>query len=686
MRFKSISALLILLSLAVADEKAQIAKEIKIDLKRIDEIATQTKENEVYQPYIISVFRGKDLEKIGVANLKEALELIPGLDMSTDNVDNKTPVFRGSNPFAYGQSKLIIDGVVVNNLMFDSYVEYLYMPIEIIKRIEVVRGPGSKTDGVNAYAGSIRVTTYAERFDDLGTSERIFVKGGSYDYVGAGMTKSLKIGEASLFLDLFYQRDNKSVKSGKDILSTGIYDLFSPQNSSLSREGDAPLWMRNYSFGATLNYGAWTFRSRLLYYRHGSAYGINYMLPESDDHTTFSNNFAEAEYKKETTLWIYDIKAGYKWDSFFSEALLAPAGIVFPNPLDANALVEYDNGFYGIHEVKNRTYYNSAFFTYKGEKKHKIKFGYLISKEETYKVTTKTTDRFNIFSGLIDYSETYPFFDENAKRDSLILSLQDDFEITDRLTVSYGVNYEDNTHISPQLNPRVALVYRHREDIYKFIYSRSIRNPSWQELYTINNSARRGNLDLDPEIVNAFEAAYIKRFGIDSFWKLNIFYLRNRDQINRLNEKNMYMNAQNTKIYGFESEWKSQIGQRGRVRLNYSYVDGKNDENEPLANVAKHMLKGYLSYDISTPLTISLTGKYVGDKRRMRIDDRKTLKGYATLDLALEYDNLADGYSIGAALKNIFDEDVRYPSEPYTYVSDYKQEGRNFMITFRMRF
>ena len=39
------------------------------------------------------------------------------------------------------------------------------MPIEMIKRIEVVRGPGSQLDGVNAYAGSIHVITYAEEIE-----------------------------------------------------------------------------------------------------------------------------------------------------------------------------------------------------------------------------------------------------------------------------------------------------------------------------------------------------------------------------------------------------------------------------------------------------------------------------------------------------------------------------------------
>ena len=156
-----------------------ILSSISNDMEHFNEVATVTKENESYQPYIISVFQGKELEKLGISNLKEALELVPGVDMATDNFNNQTPIFRGSNSLAYGQTKLFIDDVLVNNLFFDAYSEYLGMPVEMIKRIEVVRGPGSKTDGINAYAGSIKVITYAEDFKGFESDDKLVFKYGS---------------------------------------------------------------------------------------------------------------------------------------------------------------------------------------------------------------------------------------------------------------------------------------------------------------------------------------------------------------------------------------------------------------------------------------------------------------------------------------------------------------------------
>ena len=120
----SISFFLFLCFISLPLQAEDLVSSIFTDMKQFDKIATKTKQNEHYQPYIISVLHSKELEKLGISNLKEALTLVPGIDMATDNFNNQTPIFRGSNPFAYGQSKLLIDGVVVNNLFL--------MPIQSI--------------------------------------------------------------------------------------------------------------------------------------------------------------------------------------------------------------------------------------------------------------------------------------------------------------------------------------------------------------------------------------------------------------------------------------------------------------------------------------------------------------------------------------------------------------------------
>lgn len=118
------------------------------DMVQASVLATQTNQNIDYQPFILSVYHGDDLSKFGIRTLGEALLLVPGIDMASNNMNNRTPIFRGSNPTAYGQSALVIDGYLVNDSLFNSYNPYLDLPIELIERIEVVRGSGSFIEGV----------------------------------------------------------------------------------------------------------------------------------------------------------------------------------------------------------------------------------------------------------------------------------------------------------------------------------------------------------------------------------------------------------------------------------------------------------------------------------------------------------------------------------------------------------
>jgi len=668
------------LPLIASDNSSHWMQEIVTEMKKVEAIAESVKMNEPYQPYIVTVFLGKDLERIGVSNLQEALELVPGVDIATDNMDNKRAVFRGSNPYAYGQSKLFVDGVEVNDLFFDSYGSFLAMPIEMIKRIEVTRGPGSISDGYNAYAGSIHIITYGEHtIDNELSADRLVAKVGSYNYLMGGFTKAYKDGDLSIFTDFYYQKDDKYLPAGPDILATG---LLGQDNTPLAKEGEAPLWMRNYALGLQLDYHEVTFRFRTTYNERGSAYGINGALPNEDDHAKFPISYAELSYHPQIGEWQTFIKAGIKESAFKSSAMLLPEGFIARVPLPDGTLAEviYPDGFYGEHVAKLRKVYQTSYAKYSGIEHHTFNIGYYIDYIETYEVVTKTTDRVTGV-GITDYSESYPFTDPNAKQHTYRLFLQDRYQYNRELSFQFGVNMERVSNISTQVNPRFSIVYqKDRKNIYKAIYSRSSRSPSWQELFTINNRARVGNPELNPEVVHAFELAYIRKWSVDAFFQLNAFYLQNSDQIDNINSDHIYQNSSESDIYGFECELKLPIGLHDTLYANYSYVDGQENQDEPLSNSATHMLKGFYRHQFNESIDYALIGKYVGSKERAAYDSRESLDAYATLDMTLGYQT-PKKLSLRLSIKNIFDADVKYPSSPYNYDNDFPQEGRSVMVT-----
>lgn len=654
---------------------------ITTDLKHFSDIATQTKQNEHYQPYIISVFQGKDLEKLGVSNLKEALSLVPGVDMAMDNFNNQIPIFRGSNPLASGQSKLLIDDILVNDLFFDGYSVYLSIPIQMIKRIEVVRGPGSKTNGINAYSGSIHVITYAEDIQGFKQKDKIVLKGGSYQYAMAGFIKAYKQKDLKIFTDFFYQKDNKELKSGKDALAQGVFSIDPVNNRGLSRSGDAPLGFENYSLGITLNYKDFSIKARTFNNTQETAYGYLKILPEEKKRIKLPNHYLELGYEKRFNDIKVDIKAGVKYDSFDYNSKVAPDGFeLYPG-------LVFNDGMYGDYYTRQQTLYQSSFLEYTGIKKHKLTIGYKFVEEKTVDMHYKFSNLSTGDAALVDYTDTRPFFDKNAKRDRYILSFQDEYKYNNKINFIYGFNYEETSLQDAGMEPRASMVYQaDSKNIYKFMYSKSHRNPSWQEMYSINNHVLQSNKDLNPEKVDAFEMAYIRKFSNLSHLQINFFYLLNKDQIYQTSAHPDYGNIKDTDIYGTEIEYKTNITNDDQAYINYSFVDGKTNNESYLANVAKHMIKAYYIYNLKSSISLSTVAKYVSSKKREAEDTRDELDGYATVDTSIYYKNKKQNYSLIFSVKNIFNTTVKLPSQYRTYEDDYTQEGRNFLISFTKEF
>ena len=683
---------------------------IESDMTHYENVATVTKENEHYQPYVISTFRGKDLEKLGIVNLEEALGLIPGVDMATDNFEIKTPIFRGSNPQAYGQSKLFIDGVPANNVFFDAYSEHMKMPTEMIKRIEVVRGPGSKTDGYNAYAGSINVITYAENIDGFGDGDSVVMKGGSYEYGMLGFVKSYELDDFRLTTDFFYQQDDKVLQSGLDPWGNAYAgSFFGYDNTGLGRSGDTLMWSKTYSLGTTLSYkDNFYAKLRLVDHTQASGRGINLSITDDKDaRLKQPNHYLELGFKERIDDFEINVNGGVKYNAFDNKTKYTPDGVTLfdymkwteeltaGNTVDANTTVNtpvtFTDGIHGDQIAEQLTYYQSSFIEYDGIENNSIKLGYRVSKEETINMYSKLTD-YSTGVGLYDYTERFPFFNKDAERKIYSLFAEDSYTFSDSLSFLVGFNYEKATLTKAQYEPKASLVYQpDRGNIFKLFYSKSHRNPSWQETFTGNNDSRRGSTDFEPEKVEAYEAAYVYKIDTLSHLQSNLFYLKNSDQLQIIDASGTFGNVGDTTIYGLELEYKGHITSNDMFYINYSYLDGKaingDTKVDYLANVAQHMAKTYYSYDITSELSLSTVIKYIGKKERSATDIRsEPLKAYSKVDLTARYDNEKYNYSVMGSVKNVFDSDIRFTSKQFTYDDDYYQEGRNFMITLKKEF
>lgn len=288
---------------------------------------------------------------------------------------------------------------------------------------------------------------------------------------------------------------------------------------------------------------------------------------------------------------------------------------------------------------------------------------------------------------MVDYSDTLPFIDPNAKRDTGMASVQDQMEVSPRLSLLYGINVEKTSLTDTQYDPRFSIVYQQdMRNIFKAIYSHSHRNPSWQELFVMNTAARVGNTDLKPETVDTFELAAIRKFSGSNYLQAVAFYMINKNLIDKNNDEHIYRNAYNNELYGIELELCTNLTPHDRLYAGYSYINGHASDGNALANVARHLAKGSYQYDFSPSFSAASVVKYVGAKTRVSADDRADTDPYLTADFTLRYTYLPKHLAFTASVKNLADAKVTYPSEPNTYVNDYPQDGRTFLLTLTKEF
>jgi outer membrane receptor protein involved in Fe transport len=659
-------------TLVAAEQKTPLLDEIKDDIAEISKTATETRKNINYLPHIMSVFEQKELREAGAQTLKDALVMVGGVEMSVDSMGVYNPVFRGSNPYAFGQSKLIVDGVEVNDLFYDGYTPYLSMPIELIKRVEVIRGPGAFAVGHNSYAGSIVVTTFQEQIDKPSFDSQVYIGGGSYGQRRGGASYSYQKDDLSFFVDAYAYKDEQKLIYGDDVLSTG---RFGHANVHLTQNGYTPTYTDTKSLSMFLSDKNVYFKARVLEYKHGGGGGISYALTHDNDYYKLPRYTIDMGYKYSIGSADGELRATMLEDHFVLEGITAPAGIVL-------ATVTYSDGIYRYIEAKLRSYVVENSFKQQilgGNAAYGIKAKWDKVIDQETDMTNRTTG-----VGVVDYSDTLPFFDENGFISTATAYMDYDYDISKKLSANFALSAEKRNKLNGMIEPRLSLIYSVSDtDRLKMFVSKAHRNPSWQEMYMLNNQSRVGNKDLKPEIVYAYEAQYIKQLSVSSSLSFDIFYLRNYDQINKLNA-NTYQNDGRSDIRGFETEWRGQFEDLTFYAA-YSYQHGIDQNGRRLANTAEHTAKAHAIYSFGQFAFGSLAFRYSGDKIREVGDNREPLKAYLATDVSIGY-KLKELGEFELSAKNIFNQTIKYPSEPVTYTGDYPSEGVNAYLTFRSRF
>lgn len=118
---------------------------------------TKTFKRKTDSPVIVSVLDSKTLGHLQVCNISEGLKFQTGLRVETDCQTCGYTQLR-MNGLAGGYSQILINGRPIFSPLMSLYGMEL-LPVNMIDRLEIVRGGGSSLYGTSAIAGTVNVIT-----------------------------------------------------------------------------------------------------------------------------------------------------------------------------------------------------------------------------------------------------------------------------------------------------------------------------------------------------------------------------------------------------------------------------------------------------------------------------------------------------------------------------------------------
>ena len=221
-----VAALLAAASARAAGPSPEESNEVEI-LELGDELAQKTPiasghaETVQETPGVVTIVTREEIIASGARDLLDVLQLVPGFSGVGVDVEGVTDFgFRGI--WAHeGKILLMIDGLPMNELLYDDNELGHHYPVDQIERVEIIRGAGSVLHGGWAELAVINVITRSAK--DLSGAAGSFVYGqmtrgfGQADLnLSAGQADLLGVKGLDLKAALYWGRGNRSDQTYQD--------------------------------------------------------------------------------------------------------------------------------------------------------------------------------------------------------------------------------------------------------------------------------------------------------------------------------------------------------------------------------------------------------------------------------------------------------------------------------------
>ena len=179
------------------------SQETQIDLKEITVVSSPRIELPFSEnSKTIQVISKEEIIESPANNVAELLQQVAGIDIRRRGVSGMQADLhiRGGG---FDQTLLLIDGIKVEDAQTGHHTMNMALPIEVIERIEIIKGSASRVYGQNAFSGAINIIT--SKVAENMTS--VSLESGSYKQQNASVTINRKNEDQSV---LFHYSNNSS--------------------------------------------------------------------------------------------------------------------------------------------------------------------------------------------------------------------------------------------------------------------------------------------------------------------------------------------------------------------------------------------------------------------------------------------------------------------------------------------
>jgi iron complex outermembrane receptor protein len=603
-------------------------------------------------PAAVSIVTAHDIETYGYRTLAAIISSVPGFNITNDRNYSFVGVRGFQRPGDYNSRVLVlVDGHRLNDPIYNmAYLGNEFpVDVELIDRVELIRGPSSSLYGTNAFLAVINVITKKGQAlqglqvsGDAGSlrAARGRVALGATLDQGVELLVSASRHRSSGQPRLYYQEfDDPATNHGvaENLDGESDYNVFGSLSfKGLSFQG---LFGSRAKRVPTASFGSW----------------FNDPILETND----AQGWADLRYvRKVAGSWQLTARAYYDWQEYRGlyptndSETAVPSISVFSDRASA--------GWWGTEVSVEKAV----------GKRHRVTLGG--EYRDNFRLNQANAD---VASGVLSLD------DRRSSHDSAAF-VEDQFTVTDQLLLNAGIRTDRYQGFGMTTNPRVALIYKPAEKTaIKALWGTAFRAPNAYELY-FSSYLFIPNPNLEPETIRTGELV-VERYFSDRYRVMANVSTNHVDglisQVVTADGLLQFFNLDSANTRAVAAEFEGKWGSGIATRVSYSYHHARNLVTDtPLVNSASQLAT--LNVMVPFMRRQAFAGMDVHAVGRVQTLNGTFTERFVVSNLTLTVRPLRSRVNLTASVYNLFDNAYGYPGGDEHRQNIIQQDGRTFRV------